>query len=169
MLSGKGSMQLNFKTLVKSIAAPLVTGFASGFLARGGIKSFEAGGRPFLSPPGWVFPLAWVLLHLLAGVGAYLVRAAKPEKERGEEAVTIYNLLLFVHFLWVIFFFYFGFRIFALAWLLVVWLLAAVAAILFYSIKKPAGVLLLLFLLWTTYAGYLNLASFLLQVSGKAA
>lgn len=157
-------MQSNFKTLVKSIAAPLVVGAVSGFLAREGIQNFGTGRRPFLSPPGWVFPMVWMLLYLLSGVGAYRVRTSKADKVHIEEAVTIYNLFLFVHFLWVIFFFTFDLQIFAFAWLIVVWMLAAVAAVLFYSIKKPAGVLMLLFLLWTTYAGYLNLSSCILQL-----
>lgn len=164
LLSGKGIMQSNFKTLVKSIAAPLAVGAVSGFLAREGIQNFGTGRRPFLSPPGWVFPMVWILLYLLSGVGAYRVRTSKADKAHIEEAVTIYNLFLFVHFLWVIFFFTFDLQIFAFAWLIAVWLLAAVAAVLFYSIKKPAGVLMLLFLLWTTYAGYLNLSSCILQL-----
>ncbi len=158
-------MQSNFKTLVKSIAAPLAVGAVSGFLAREGIQNFGAGGRPFLSPPGWMFPIVWMLLYLLSGVGAYRVKTSKADKERVEEAITIYHLLLFVHFLWVIFFFTFEFQIFAFAWLIAVWLLAAVASILFYSIKKPAGVFMLLFLCWTTYAGYLNLASWIIRKS----
>ena len=164
LLSGKGRMQSKFKILVKSMAGPLVVGAVSGFLARGGIEKYETWNRVFLSPPGWLFPMIWMILYLLMGAAAYLVRTSKAEKQHIAEAVTIYNLLLFVQFLWIIFFFVLELQIFAFAWLIVLWLLAAVTVILFYSAKKPAGVLMLFYLLWTTYTGYLNLAFCILQI-----
>lgn len=129
------------------MAAPLAVGVVSGFLARSGIEN--------------------LILCLLTGVAAYLVRISKAKEQHIAEAVTIYHLLLFVHFLWIIFFFVFEWMIFSFAWLIALWLLAAVAAILFYSAKKPAGVLMVFYLLWTTYAGYLNLMDCLVQIGVK--
>lgn len=149
LLSGKGRMQSNGKIFIKCMAASLVVGVVSGFLARSGIE----------------IPI----LYLLIGEAAYLVRISKAKEQHIAEAITIYNLILFVQLLWIIFFFVFDWQIFAFAWLIVLWLLAAVAAILFYSAKKPAGLLMLFYLFWTTYTGYLNLMACLVQIGVKAA
>lgn len=142
--AGKGRMKSKRKIFIKCMAASLIVGAVSGFLAQRGIE-----------------PL---ILCLLMGVASYLIRTSKAKEQHIAEAVTIYNLLLFVYVLWIIFFYVFGWEIFAFAWLIVLWLLAAVAAILFYSARKPAGIMMLFYLLWATYAGYLNLMACLVQI-----
>lgn len=142
-------MQSKFRILIKSMAGPLVVGAVSGFLARGGIEM--------------------LIPYLLMGAAAYLVRTSKAEEQHIAEAVTIYNLLLFVHFLWILFFFVLEMQIFALAWLIALWLMAVVTVILFYSAKKPAGILMLFYLLWAVYAGYLNLTFCILQIGAMTA
>ncbi|MDE5679099.1 MAG: tryptophan-rich sensory protein [Lachnospiraceae bacterium] len=144
LLDRKGRMQSKWKIFIKCMAASLIVGAVSGFLAQNGIEK--------------------LILCLLIGLAAYLVRTSKAKEQHIAEAVTIYNLLLFVYVLWIIFFFVFEWQIFAFAWLIALWLLVVVAAILFYSARKPAGVLMLLFLLWATYTGYLNLMACLVQI-----
>lgn len=144
MPAGKGGMQSKFKILVKSMAASLAVGAVSVFFSQNGI--------------------VYLILCLLSGAAVYLVRISKAEKQHIAEAVTIYHLLLFAHLLWILFFFVFEWQIFAFAWLIALWLLALVAVILFYGAKKPAGILLLFYLLWMTCTGCLNLMLCLAQM-----
>lgn len=51
----------------------------------------------------------------------------------------------------------------AFIWLVLLWLLILAAAVLFCKISKPAGLLLIPYLLWVAFAGYLNFAVYLLN------
>lgn len=156
-------MQLKGKVLVKCIAVPLLVGAVSGFLARGGVEKFSTLNKPPLSLPVWLFPIAWTILYVLMGVAEYLAVTSKAEPQHTAEAVTIYELQLFANFLWPVFFFVFEWGLFAFAWLILLWLLIAAAVVLFCNIKRAAGILMLPCLLWTTYAGYLNLSIYILN------
>ena len=68
-----------------------------------------------------------------------------------------------VNFLWPIFFFLQGWYLFAFFWLLMLWVLILGLILLFYRISKWAGLLLIPYLLWVAFAGYLNFGVYLLN------
>lgn len=53
--------------------------------------------------------------------------------------------------------------LFAFIWLVVLWLLVFKTSILFYQISKLAGYLMIPYLLWVTFAAYLNFSIYLLN------
>ena len=53
--------------------------------------------------------------------------------------------------------------LFAFVWLVLLWLLILAATILFFRISRPAGWLMVPYLLWVAFAGYLNLSIYLLN------
>ena len=123
-------------------------------------ESFEAFNKPPLSPPGWLFPVVWTILFVLMGIAFHLVVVSgKP----GRTALTVYGVQIFFNFLWSILLFNLAQYLFAFVWLVVLWLLILVTAVLFYRISRPAGYLMLPYLLWVTFAGDLNFAIYLLN------
>ena len=153
-------MKIQWKKLIPCLAVPLAVGGLAAFLTRDGMKLFEAVEKPPLSPPGWLFPAAWTILYLLMGAASYLVLVSqKPNRT----ALTVYGLQLLVNFFWPVIFFELEQFLFAFLWLVLLWLLILAAAVLFYRIARPAGLLLLPYLLWVTFAGYLNLSICLLN------
>lgn len=153
-------MKKNWKTLVLCIALPLAVGGLSALLTMNGMKTFETLNKPALAPPGWLFPVAWTILYILMGIASYLViTSGKPNKA----ALTAYGLQLVFNFFWSIIFFNFEQYLFAFVWLVILWLLILITTFQFYNISEPAGYLMIPYLLWVTFAGYLNLSIYRLN------
>ncbi len=155
-------MKINWKKLIVCIAIPLAVGGLSGFLTRNGAEIFASVDKPPLSPPGWIFPVVWTVLYVLMGVASYLVLVSgKPA--RSKTALTVYGIQLFFNFFWSIIFFNLEAYLFAFVWLLMLWVLIVLTAVLFYRISKKAGYLFVPYILWVTFAGYLNFGIYLLN------
>lgn len=151
------------KQFLICIAVPLLVGGLSALITRKGMDIFETINKPPLSPPGWIFPVVWTVLFILMGIASYLVLVSG--KPRGEinRTLTVYGIQLIFNFFWSIFFFNFSLYLFSFIWLVLLWLLILAAIVLFYRISKPAGYLMIPYLLWVTFAGYLNFQIYLLN------
>ena len=153
-------MKIQWKKLLACLAIPLAVGGLSALLTCSGMESFEAINKPPLSPLGWLFPVVWTILFVLMGIASYLVVVSgKPRRT----ALTVYGVQLFFNFLWSILFFNLSQYLFAFVWLVILWILILITMVLFYRISKSAGYLMLPYLLWVTFAGYLNFAIYLLN------
>lgn len=150
-------MKEKTKNIIKCILIPLLVGGISGFLTQGGMKDFNALNQPPLTPPDIVFPIVWTVLFLLMGISAYLVKTADAPEEDIAKAMSIYFYQLVVNFLWPVFFFNLQWHLFAFFWLVLLWILVAVMIKRFYAIRPIAGYMNIPYLIWLTFAGYLNL------------
>lgn len=149
------------KKLTASIAIGLGTGLFSVLLTLGNFKAYSALLQPPLAPPGWLFPVVWTILYILMGVSAYLVyECDTKEKYIG---LAVYVLQLIFNFLWLIIFFNIRNLLFAFVWLVFLWILVLAMTISFYKVNKTAGLLQIPYLLWVTFAGYLNIALYILN------
>lgn len=154
-------MKINWKALIVSLLIPLAVGGAAALLTRSGMADYSSAIKPPLSPPAWLFPVAWTILYLLMGYSSYLIWAANDPKSRS--ALLLYAVQLFVNFLWPILFFGLKLRLTAFFWLVLLWVLVYLTIRQFSGISERAGDLLLPYILWLTFAGYLNLGAFLLN------
>ncbi len=154
---------IKWKALRPSLAIPLATGGLSAFLTRDGMRRFNSLAKPPLSPPQWLFPVAWTALYLMMGTACYLVWVSDASPARKERALTVYGLSLAANFLWPILFFTVQAWGAAFVLLLLLWVLVGIAALLFGAIAPRAGKLLLPYLAWLTFAAYLNLGVWLLN------
>jgi tryptophan-rich sensory protein len=155
--------KIKWKPLLVCVAIPVLAGIVSGFLTRGGMGTFENLYKPPLAPPGWVFPVVWTVLFVLMGVASYLVLTADAPQEQKSKALKVYAAQLVFNFCWSIIFFNMRQYFFAFVWLVILWALILAAAILFARVSKPAAYLMIPYLLWVTFAGYLNFAIYLLN------
>ena len=112
--------------------------------------------EPPLSPPGWVFPVVWTLLYALMGTGAARIYLAPPSKARSL-GLNLFIVQLVVNFFWSPIFF--NLQIFGLAffWLLLLWGLVLWMILAFRKVDPLAAKLQIPYLLWLTFAAYLNL------------
>jgi tryptophan-rich sensory protein len=155
-------MKIEWKKLLLCIAIPLGVGGLSALLTRGSMEAFGELNQPPLSPPAWLFPVVWTILYVLMGIASYLIlTSGLPYRSR--TALTVYGIQLGFNFFWSIIFFNLEWYLFAFVWLLLLWGLILITTLLFYHIKKAAGYLLIPYLLWVTFAGYLNLAIYFLN------
>ncbi len=155
-------MKIDWKKLLISLAIPLAVGGLATVLS-GGMGSYKIMNQPPLSPPGWVFPVVWTILYLLMGYASYLVYTSGKNPEDIRKALILYGAQLFFNFLWPIVFFGFGWYLTAFFVLVVLWVLIYLTMRRFAAINERAGDLLLPYILWVTFAGYLNLGVFLLN------
>lgn len=157
-------MWKKIKTYVISVAIALGVGALAALITGGGMDLYEDIVRPSLSPPGVLFPVVWTILYILMGIGAAMVytnnQATTPEKTR---ALRVYIMQLAVNFLWSIVFF--NMRAFGGAFilLLLLWVLIVVMIVRFCRISPLAAYLQIPYLLWVTFAGYLNLMIYTLN------
>ena len=149
-------MKQNTKLLIKSIALPLLVGLVSGLLTRNAMQDFQALVKPPLAPPAWLFPVVWTILYILMGISAYLIQTSDAHPETKSDALMIYRYQLIVNFLWPVLFFSFGWYLFAFAWLLLLWGLVILMIWDFSKISKTAAYLNIPYLIWLTFAAYLN-------------
>lgn len=156
-------MKIRWKTLLICLAVPLAAGGLSALLSGGGMQDFAALNQPPLSPPGWLFPAVWTILYLLMGLASYLVTAAPIPPGQRQRALFVYSLQLIVNFFWSPIFFSAKAYRFAFVWLLLLWVLVLITALRFARIRAAAGWLLIPYLLWVTFAGYLNIGVYLLN------
>ena len=154
---------IKWKPLLIALALPLAVGGFSAFLTRDGMKAFASLRQPPLSPPSWLFPVVWTLLYLMMGYASYLIWVSGVSENRRERALTVYGLSLAANFLWPILFFTMQAWLPAFLLLLVLWILVGASMLLFGAIDPKAGKLLIPYLLWLTFAAYLNLAVWLLN------
>lgn len=156
-------MKIKWKPLIAALALPLAVGGLSALFTSEKMKSFGMLEQPPLSPPAWLFPVAWTILYLLMGWASYLVYTSGKDPARVFGALTVYGIQLFFNFFWSIFFFNLEWYLVALIWLIALWLLILYTAILFYRINRMAGYLMIPYLIWVTFAAYLNAGIYILN------
>ena len=157
-------MKLHWKSFLLAILIPLAVGGLSALLTRGSLMSFSNLQQPPLSPPGWLFPVVWTILYILMGVASYLALIATPAGTGGMAlddpatypALRAYGAQLFFNFGWSLIFFNLERYLLAFFWLVILWVLILITIILFGQRSRTAALLMLPYLAWVTFAGYLN-------------
>lgn len=151
-------LNIKLKPLLLNIAVPLAVGGLSALITGGGFREYKDVNQPPFSPPAWLFPVVWTALYILMGVSSYLI-CEKISEERNRP-LTVYAVQLFLNFLWPIFFFSLKAYLFSLIWLLLLWAFITAMIILFSRVNKTAGFIQIPYLIWVTFAAYLNFGVF---------
>ena len=144
------------------LGIPLAVGGLATLLS-GGMSAYGNFNQPPLSPPGWVFPVVWTLLYLAMGYASYRVYTRGKDPGQVRIGLIFYGIQLLLNFLWPIFFFRFEAFLAAFVVLLLLWIVIVITMWQFYKSDERAGDLLIPYLLWVTFAGYLNLGVYLLN------
>ena len=138
-------------------------GLLAGLLTRDATAIYGATiNKPPLSPPAIVFPIVWTVLYALMGIGAARV-AISPDRRPDDFALNLFIIQLIVNFFWSLFFFnaqVFGFAAF---WLILLWLLVLLMIFAFFKVDRLAAWLQVPYLIWLTFAAYLNFGVYLLN------
>lgn len=131
-------------------------GGLSGWLTRKGADLYaRTVSKPPLSPPSIVFPIVWSALFALMGVSAARVWQAPPSPERSR-GLALFGAQLAFNFFWSIIFFNAQAFGLALIWLAVLWALILWMLLTFRKVDKWAAWLQVPYLLWVSFAAYLN-------------
>ncbi len=146
-----------------AIAIPVAVGLLSAFLTKDSMDIYKSIVQPPLAPPGILFPIVWSILYVLMGICSALIYNADADKKEKSQALWIYALQLTANFFWSLLFFNKRLFLASFVLLLVLWTLIIAMISRFYKINKAAAWLQVPYLLWVSFAGYLNLAIYLLN------
>ena len=143
----------NKSALIIAILIPIAVGTLSALFS-GRMSLYSQINKPSLSPPGFVFPIVWIILYILMGISSYIIyESDNPNKGN---ALKTYAIQLFFNFWWSIIFFRFSLFLFAFLWLLSLIAIIIVMIYRFYKIKPLSAYLQIPYLLWCLFAAYLN-------------
>ena len=151
-------MKIKWKTFIVALLIPLLVGVASGLISMNAMGSFKELEKPPLSPPAYLFPIVWSILYILMGISSYLVIESGVSAEAKTNALKKYSIQLFFNFFWSIIFFNFEWYGIAFVWLIILLVSVISTTFTFYRINKASAFLLIPYILWVSFAGYLNLA-----------
>ena len=157
-------MLKKYKPYIISILIALSVGILSALSTKENMEIYEKINRPFLSPPPFVFPVVWSILFVLMGIGSARVYVNRDkDTSSARNGLLVYASQLAVNFLWSIIFFNMQKYLFAFIWLILLWFLILKMIKLFSKVDSIAAYLQIPYLLWVTFAGYLNLMIYLLN------
>lgn len=157
-------MANKYKTYFVGILIPVAVGIVSSLLVQENFLLYEELTRPPLAPPKYIFPIVWTILYILMGISsARIYLCETSERSDIKQALTLYGVQLVFNFMWPIAFFNFEALLFAFIWLMIMWVIIILMIIKFYTIDKTAAYLQIPYLLWTTFAAYLNFGFYLLN------
>lgn len=158
-------MKINntFKLIIAIVVSELAGIIGSVFTAPS-IAGWYAGiVKPAINPPAWVFGPVWTTLFALMGIAAFLVwssytRASADKKKGVKVALILFGGQLVLNTLWSIIFFGLHSPGGAFIEIVFLWLAIIATIVAFAKISKPAAWLLLPYILWVSFAMYLNYA-----------
>jgi benzodiazapine receptor len=150
-------MKLNIKKLAAAIGICLIAGFIGSVFTTPAIPTWYAQlQKPAESPPSWVFAPVWTTLYILMGAALYLVWEKGFSDKKVKWAMNIFGVQLILNILWSILFFSLQNPFYAFIEILVLGLVIAANVIAFYDIDKKAGIMLIPYILWVSFATVLN-------------
>ncbi|OGD89679.1 TspO protein [Candidatus Curtissbacteria bacterium RIFCSPHIGHO2_02_FULL_42_15] len=150
-------MRLKIGRLIVSVAICLLAGAIGSFFTAPAIETWYGSlNKPAFTPPGWLFAPAWTILYMLMGISLYLVWQKGFKKNLF--AIKIFFLQLVLNAAWSIIFFGLKNPTFAFLEITGLWLVIILTIKVFLPISKIAAYLLVPYLLWVTFASFLNLS-----------
>ena len=144
------------KPYIISVLIALGVGGISALLTMNNMNLFDEITKPSLTPPAIVFPIVWTILFTLMGISA-----ARVYIKGGN--LLFYVIQLVFNFIWSLLFF--NGRLFFLSfiWIIFLWIFIILMIASFYKADKLAAFLQIPYLLWVTFAGWLNFMIFMLN------
>lgn len=156
-------MKQHWKTYTFWILLTEAVGALSGWLSRDGMQLYmQTAENPPLSPPGWVFPVVWTILYALLGFGAARIWLSPVSRARSR-SLNLFISQLVINFFWSLIFFNLQAFGFAFLWLLLLWGVVLWMILSFRKGDPLAAKLQVPYLLWLSFAAYLNFGVWMLN------
>ena len=141
--------------LFLSLALPQLAGIVGAFFTVKAIPTWYALlNKPSFSPPNWLFGPVWLTLYLMMGIAIYLNWIKKSQKAK--ENVRLFFVHLFFNAIWTPIFFGLKNLSVSLIVILIIWFLIVLMIFEFWKINKASSLLLIPYLIWVSFASFLN-------------
>jgi translocator protein len=156
-------MKKTYKIII-SILIPFIAGAIGSFFTSPAITGwYSLIEKPRINPPSWVFGPAWTIIYILMGISLYLIWSKGCKENKVKVAISIFMIQLMLNSVWSILFF--GLKNPGLAFIEIffLWISILITIIFFYKISKKAAYLLVPYILWVSFASYLNYSIWILN------
>ncbi|MDS0527153.1 tryptophan-rich sensory protein [Clostridium sp. SHJSY1] len=135
---------------------PLVGAYLVNLVTRNGVAIYGQLEKPFFAPPPILFMIIWPVLYILMGFASYRIYMIRESGKDIGTALFYYLIQLLLNYFWS--FIFFSFRLYGLAFIELIILLVfiIITFIKFIKLDKIAGILLIPYIIWVSFAGVLN-------------
>jgi len=148
--------KINWKKLILAVLICQAAGWVGSIFTAATVSNWYLTlNKPSFNPPGWVFGPVWTTLFLLMGIALYLIWGKKNFKA-DSYAILFFTIQYLLNIFWSFLFFYLQNPLAAFIEIIILWIFILLTIIYFYKISKPAGWLLIPYLLWVSFAAFLN-------------
>lgn len=151
-------MKINnaFKLII-AIAVSEFAGIIGSVFTVSAIPTWYAGlAKPALNPPAWIFGPVWTTLYFMMGVAVFLIWKKGFDRRDVKIALIIFDIQLVLNVFWSIIFFGWQSPGGAFVEIIFLWFAILATMIMFAKISRPAAWLLVPYIIWVSFAGYLN-------------
>jgi benzodiazapine receptor len=114
--------------------------------------------KPAFTPPNWLFAPAWLTLYLLMAIAAFIIWRQGLARKEVKTALLIFALQLILNALWSVAFFGLRSPLSGVIVIALLWVAILFTILKFSRLSAVAGVLLLPYILWVSFAAILNIA-----------
>lgn len=143
--------------IILCVFSMLILGSAGGFLTSLSLKDwFEGLEHPPGRPPNWVFGPVWSTLYFMIGISFAIIWHRHPNQIGKTWPTLFFIIQLILNFVWTPLFFSFHQIRAALVVIILMWIFITLTIREFKKLSKFAAYLLIPYLLWVTFATYLN-------------
>jgi translocator protein len=112
--------------------------------------------KPWFTPPGSIISAVWIILFALMGLSLFLIWQKGTSSSNTKIALVVFAFQLLVNILWSYAFFGLQSPLAAIIVIVFLWLLILQCIIRFWYISKYASLLLVPYILWVSFAAFLN-------------
>lgn len=119
--------------------------------------------QPSFRPPNYLFGPVWIVLYTLMGISLYWIWIKGTNKKGVRDALILFTVQLVLNASWSIVFFGLHNIFLSLVNIIILWILIVLVIVRFYKIDKKASLILLPYLVWVTFASFLNYNIWLLN------
>ena len=157
-LASSGQLRMGFvRWALVTVPACVALGFSAGAVSNSGFGNawFDALDKPWFMPPGWVFPVVWTTLYAMLGVAVAIILNARGARRRGL-AIALFVVAFAFNLAWSPVFFAMHLMTLGLWVLAGMFVFTIPTALLFFDIRRVAGLLILPYLVWLCVATALN-------------
>ena len=146
-----------------SIVLCQLAGFLGSLFTTSAIPTwYETLDKPFFTPPNWIFSPVWISLFILMGISLFVVWR-RQDHPRFKTALIFFFVQLILNIFWSAAFFGLRFFLIGLIDIVLLWVAILLTIQHFLRISKMAGLLLLPYILWVSFAVVLNFSLWILN------
>lgn len=112
--------------------------------------------KPWFTPPGSVISAVWIALFALMGLSLFLIWQKGISSADSKIALGVFAAQLLANVLWSYAFFGLQSPLAGVVVIVVLWLLILQSILRFWPISKDAALLLVPYIIWVSFAAFLN-------------